>query len=244
MRHSLSTSSARDSERYRISTTKNYRGRRPHRLVYHRQYPRTYARRTVYRPERRRIYGKRVRRSPSRPRSNRENPETVDRRRRRIHPLEEENKEASNQDNPEKKLSKKQLNKILDELVADIEERIRLCKKDQLSKILPRNIGAERETRGTSPAQSEKRIKRAAASRMNKTATPINANMGFYYKKSTEKSIGTTVRRYNEQKELTFNFGSRPIQKSPGDGGGSGATSCGENRREPSSSAPEAPHGH
>ena len=244
MRHSVSTSSSRDSERHRISSTKNYRGRRPHRLVYHRQYPRTYARRTVYRPERRRIYGKRVRRSPSRPRSNRENPETVDRRRRRSHPFEEEKKETSNQDNPEKKLSKKQLNKILDELVADIEERIRLCKKDQLSKILPRNIGAERETRGTSPAQSEKRIKRAAASRMNKTATPINANMGFYYKKSTEKSIGTTVRRYNEQKELTFNCEPRPSQKSLEDGEGSDATDCGENRREPCSSAPEAPHGH
>ena len=79
---------------------------------------------------------------------------------------------------------------------------------------------------------------------MNKTATPTNANMGFYYKKSTEGSLGTTVQCYNERKELTFNFGSRPIQKSLEDGGGSGATNCGENRREPSSSAPEAPPGH
>ena len=77
-----------------------------------------------------------------------------------------------------------------------------------------------------------------------KIATPANANMGFYYKKSTEKPLGTTVQCYNERKELTFNFGSRPIQKSPEDGGGSGATNCGENRREPSSSAPEAPPGH
>ena len=75
-------------------------------------------------------------------------------------------------------------------------------------------------------------------------ATPANANMGFYCKKSTEKSLGTTVQSYNEQNGLTFNFGSRPIQKNLGDEGGSGATSCGENRREPSSSAPEDPHGH
>ena len=79
---------------------------------------------------------------------------------------------------------------------------------------------------------------------MNKIAKPANANMGFYYKKSTEKPPRTTVQCYNERKGLTFNCESRPKQKSLGDGGGSGATSCGENRREPSSSAPEAPHGH
>ena len=77
-----------------------------------------------------------------------------------------------------------------------------------------------------------------------KIATPANANMGFYYKKSTEKSLGTTVQSYNERNGLTFNCESRPKQKSLGDGEGSGATSCGENRREPSSSAPEAPPGH
>ena len=93
-----------------------------------------------------------------------------------------------------------------------------------------------------------------------KIATPANVNRGFYYKKvrgvawrrkrnfaamgPTEKSLGTTVQCYNERNGLTFNCESRPKQKSLGDGGGSGATSCGENRREPSSSAPEAPHGH
>ena len=77
-----------------------------------------------------------------------------------------------------------------------------------------------------------------------KIATPANANMGFYYKKSTEKSLGTTVQCYNERNGLTFNCESRPKQKSLGDRGGSGATNCGENRREPSSSAPEAPSGH
>ena len=41
----------------------------------------------------------------------------------------------------------------------------------------------------------------------------------------------TTVQRYDEQKGLTFNFESRSKQKSLGDGGGSGATNCGENRR-------------
>ena len=79
---------------------------------------------------------------------------------------------------------------------------------------------------------------------MMKTATSANANMGFYYKKSTEKPPGTTVQCYIKRKELTFNCESRPKQKSLEDGGGSGATNCGENRREPSSSAPEAPHGH
>ena len=155
MRHSLSTSSARDSERHRISTTKNYRGRRPHRLVHHRQYSRTCGQRAIYRPGRRKIYAKRVRRSPSRPRFYREKPEKVGERRGRRNPFKEEKKETSHQDNPGEKLSKRQLNKILDELAADIEERIRLCKKNQLSKILSRNIGSERDTRGTPPAQPE-----------------------------------------------------------------------------------------
>ena len=93
-----------------------------------------------------------------------------------------------------------------------------------------------------------------------KITTPAKANLGFYYKKvrgvvwrrkrnfttmgSTEKSLGTMAQCYNKRKGLTFNCESRPKQKSLGDGGGSGATSCGENRREPCSSAPEAPHGH
>ena len=93
-----------------------------------------------------------------------------------------------------------------------------------------------------------------------KIATPANADLGFYYKKvrgvvwrrkrnftatgSTEKSLGTMAQSYNKRKGLTFNYESKPIQKSLGYGGGSGATNCGENRREPSSSAPEAPHGH
>ena len=68
--------------------------------------------------------------------------------------------------------------------------------------------------------------------------------MGFYYKRSIEKTLGTMVQRYNEQKGLTFNYGSRPKQKSLEDGGESGATNCGENRREPSSSAPGDPSGH
>ena len=155
MRHSLSTSSSRDSERHRISTAKNYRGRRPHRLVHHRQYSRTCGQRTVYRPERRKIYGKRIRRSPSRPRFYREKPEKVDERRGRSNFLKREKKETSHQANPEEKLSTQELNKILDQLIADIEERIRIIKKDQLSKILSRNIGLERDTRGTSPAQPE-----------------------------------------------------------------------------------------
>ena len=100
---------------------------------------------------------------------------------------------------------------------------------------------------------------------MMKIATPENANlglyyekvrgvarhrkrnitaMGFYYKRSTEKSLGTMVQHYNEQKELTFNCEPRPKQKSLEDGGESGATNCGENRREPSSSAPGDPSGH
>ena len=158
MRHSVPTSSSRDSERHRISTTKNYRGRRPHRLVRHRQYSRTHGRRTVYRPERQKIYGKRLRRSPSRPRFNREKPEKVDRGRRRSNIPKKERKETSHQANPEENLallSTKELNKILDQLVADIEERIRINKKDQLSKIVSQSTGRERENRGTPPAQSE-----------------------------------------------------------------------------------------
>ena len=155
MRHSLSTSSSRDSERHRMSSTKNYRGRRPHRLVYRRQYPRTYARRAVYRPEGRRIYGKRVRRSPSRPRFNREKPEKVGRGRGKSNIPKKERKETSHQANPEEKLSTQELNKILDQLAADIEERIRINKRDQLSKILSQSTGRERENRGTPPAQPE-----------------------------------------------------------------------------------------
>ena len=155
MRHSLSKGSARDSERYRISTTKNYRGRRPHRLVYHRQYPRTHGQRSVYRPEGRKIYDRRLRSSPSRPRFYRRKPERVGKRRGRRNFLKEKKKETNHQDDPLAKLSKKELNKILDQLVADIEERIRVIKKDQLSNILSRNIEPERDARGTSPAQSE-----------------------------------------------------------------------------------------
>ena len=154
MRHSVPTSSSRDSERHRISTTKNYRGRRPHRLVRHRQYSRTHGRRTVYRPERRKIYGKRLRRSPSRPRFNREKPEKVDRGRGRRNILEKEKKETSHQEKLAL-LSTQELNKILDQLVADIEERIRINKRDQLSKILSQSTGRERENRGTPPAQPE-----------------------------------------------------------------------------------------
>ena len=61
---------------------------------------------------------------------------------------------------------------------------------------------------------------------------------------STEKPRGTMVQHYNEQKELTFNCEPRPSQKSLEDGEGSDATDCGENRREPCSSAPEAPPDH
>ena len=100
---------------------------------------------------------------------------------------------------------------------------------------------------------------------MMKIATPENANMGLYYekvrgvarhrkrnttamgfdyKRSIEITLGTRVQRYNKQKGLTFNYGSRSKQKSLEDGGESGATNCGENRREPSSSAPGDPSGH
>lgn len=75
-------------------------------------------------------------------------------------------------------------------------------------------------------------------------ATFVNANMGFYYKKSTKESFGSRLSDMRNKKGLTFNCESRPKQKSLEDGGGSGATNCGENRREPSSSAPEAPPGH
>ena len=158
MRHSLSTSSPRDSKRHRISTAKNYRGRRPHRLVHHRQYPRTCGQRAVYRPERRKTYGKRLRRSPSRPRFYRENPEKVDKRRKRSNALEKE-KETNHRGNPEEKLSKRELDRILDRLAADIEKRIEIYKKDQLSRILSRNIGPDRDDRGSPPEQLENKSK-------------------------------------------------------------------------------------
>ena len=165
MRHSQSTGSSRTSTRRDIPTIRSdeatkrdiptIRRRRPHRLVHHRQYPRTRGRPAVYRPERQEIYAKKLRRSPSRPRFYREKPEKVDERRGRRNFLEREKKETSHQANPEEKLSTQELNKILDQLVADIEERIRIIKKDQLSNILSRNIEPERDTRGTSPAQPE-----------------------------------------------------------------------------------------
>ena len=155
MRHSLSTSSPRDSERHRISTAKNYRGRRPHRLVHHRQYSRTCGQRTVYRPERRKIYAQRLKRSPSRPRFYRENPERVDRRRGRTNPLKKAKKETSHRDTPEKKPSTREKNRTLDRLAEEIEELIRRYKKNQLSEILSRNIGSERDTCGAPPAQPE-----------------------------------------------------------------------------------------
>jgi hypothetical protein len=92
--------------------------------------------------------GKKLRRSPSRPRFNREKPEKVD-------ILEKERKETSHQANPEENLallSTEELNKILDQLAKDIEERIEIYKKDQLSRILSRNIGPERDDQGTPPA--------------------------------------------------------------------------------------------
>ena len=152
MRHSQSSGSSRTSTKRDIPAI---RRRRPHRVVHHRYYSRTGGQRAVYRPGRREIYAKRLRRSPSRPRFYRENPEKVDKGRGRSNFLKKEKKETSHQDNPGEKLSKRQLNRILDQLAADIEERIEVYKKDQLSKILSRNIGPERDTRGTPPAQPE-----------------------------------------------------------------------------------------
>ena len=154
MRHSQSSGSSRTSTKRDIPAI-----RRPHRLVHHRhrrQYSRTIPRtipRTV--PMRREIYAKRLRRSPSRPRFYRENPKKVDKRRGRSNFLEKEKKKSSQQDNPEEKLSTREKDKILDQLASDIEERIQAYKKDQLSKILSRNIGPERDARGTHPAQPE-----------------------------------------------------------------------------------------
>ena len=148
MRHSQSTSSSRTSTKRRIPTN---RGRRPHRLVHHRQYSRTCDQRAVHRPGRREIYVQRLKRSPSRPRFYRENPERVDKRRGRTNPLKKAKKETSHRDTPERKLSTREKNKALERLAEEIEELIRRYKKNQLSEILSQNIGSEGDTRGTPP---------------------------------------------------------------------------------------------
>ena len=159
MRHSQPKSSSRTSTKQRT-----IRGRRPHRLVRRPQHSRTYGQRAVHRPERRGTHAQRLGRTPSRSSLRRRDQDEVTevfkrgirekthRSRERKDFLKTAKEETSHRNYPTKSSKKRkirELNRILDQLSSEIEEQIRECKKDQLSRIFSRDIPE------TPPAQPE-----------------------------------------------------------------------------------------